>query len=305
MNAGLTTLDQVKRPTGGDEIQHSRRSTASRLRGLFSLLFRRGSAKIGIITLVAIIIFVLVGQVITPYSPYTPSGPLNHAPSAAHYFGTDYLGRDVFSMVVFGAFPTFGISLAAAIISVAIGFFAGAFSGYYGRLEGLLGGATDVVLTFPILPIILLVGELFPATDLLIAALLGILLWPPLARAVRSQVASLRQRPYVEAAKTSGVSDLQIVWSIMIPQVIFLAVAYLIINLSIATVVVTAIEFLGVGNPNAIDLGTILYWAQQFAFTAGAWWWFLAPGVLIAVFAVALSLIGFSMEEVLNPRLRK
>lgn len=277
----------------------------SRIRTPIGLLFRRSSAKIGIITLIGIVAFVLLGQAINPYSPYAATGPINHPPYEVHYFGTDYLGHDVFAQVVNGAFPTFGISLAAALISVAIGFFAGAFSGYYGKLEGLLGGATDIVLTFPILPIILLVGELFPVSDLFIAALLGILLWPPLARAVRSQVTSLKQRPYVEAAKTSGVSDLQIVWSIMIPRVIFLAVAYLVINLSIATVVVTAIEFLGVGNPNADNLGTILYWAQQFAFTAGAWWWFLAPGVLIAVFAVALSLIGFSMEEVLNPRLRK
>ncbi|MHB8567931.1 MAG: ABC transporter permease [Nitrososphaerales archaeon] len=280
-------------------------TTNSKIRGFVGILLRRTSSKIGIITLAGIIIFVVVGQLVTPYSPFAATGPINNPPSVAHVFGTDYLGHDVFSEVVFGAFPTFGISLAAAIISVVIGFVVGAFSGYYGKLEGLLGGTTDIVLTFPILPVILLVGELFPATDLLISALLGILLWPPLSRAVRSQVASLKQRPYVEAARTSGVSDFQIVLTIMIPQVIFLAVAYLIINLSIATVVVTAVEFLGVGNPNAVDLGTILYWAQQFAFTAGAWWWFLAPGVLIAVFAIALSLIGFSMEEVLNPRLRK
>ena len=272
---------------------------------VLSPIFRRASSRIGIGTLVAIIIFVIAGQLLTPFDPTASSGSLNVPPSTIHPFGTDYLGRDVFSQVVFGAFPTFGISLVASIISVAIGFFVGAFSGYYGRLEGLLGGTTDIFLTFPILPVILLVGELYPATDLLIETLLGILLWPPLSRAVRSQVSSLKQRPFVEAAKTSGVRDLEIVWSIMIPQVIFLAVAYLIINLSISTVVVTAIEFLGVGDPNAVNLGTILYWAQQFAFTAGAWWWFLAPGVLIAVFAVALSLIGFAMEEVLNPRLRK
>jgi peptide/nickel transport system permease protein len=291
---------QLARP-----LAKPKQSAYHRVRASFSVLFRRSSAKIGIITLIGIIVFVLVGQAINHYSPNAVTGPINHPPYASHYFGTDYLGHDVFAQVVNGAFPTFGISLAAAIVSVAIGFFAGAFSGYYAKMEGLLGGATDIVLTFPILPIILLVGELFPVSDLFIAGLLGILLWPPLARAVRSQVASLKQRPYVEAAKTSGVSDFEIVWSIMIPRVIFLAVAYLVINLSIATVVVTAIEFLGVGNPNADNLGTILYWAQQFAFTAGAWWWFLAPGILIAVFAVALSLIGFSMEEVLNPRLRK
>jgi len=285
------------------EVVDTRRGRTRRL--VISTLLRRTSSRIGIATLVGIILFALIGQLLSPYSPTASSGLPNLAPSTAHLFGTDYLGHDVFSQVVFGAFPTFGISLVAAVISVAIGFFVGVFSGYYGKLESLLGGTTDIFLTVPILPVILLVGELYVATELLIAILLGILLWPPLSRAVRAQVSSLKQRPFVEAAKTSGVSDFQIVSSIMMPQVIFLAVAYLIINLSISTIVVTAIEFLGVGDPNAINLGTILYWAQQYAFTAGDWWWFLAPGVLIAIFAVALSLIGFGMEEVLNPRLRK
>lgn len=272
---------------------------------VFSILLHRPSSLIGIGTLAAILIFVIAGQLLTPYPPTLTSSSLNAPPSSAHLFGTDYLGKDVFSQVVFGAFPTFGVSLAAAFISVGIGFFVGVFSGYYNRLEGLLGGTTDVFLTFPILPIVILVGELFIATDVLIAVLLGILLWPPLSRAVRTQVASLKQRPYVEAAKTSGVRDLRIVWAIMVPQVFFLAVAYLVINLSISTVIVTAVEFLGVGNPNAVNLGTILYWAQQYAFLPGDWWWFVAPGALIAAFAVALSLIGFAMEEVLNPRLRR
>jgi peptide/nickel transport system permease protein len=270
-----------------------------------SPVFHRPSALIGIATLVAILLFVILGQFLTPYAPtHSFVGDPNSPPSSAHPFGTDFVGHDVFSQVVYGAFPTFAASLISAVISVLIGFFAGVFSGYYGKLEAIIGGGTDVFLTFPILPLIILFGELYVAKDITIALVLGILLWPPLARAVRAQVSSLKQRPYVEAARTSGVSDLRIVWTIMIPQVVFLAVAYLVINMAVSTVIVTAVEFLGVGDPNAINLGAILYWAQQDAFTAGAWWWFLAPGALIALFAVALSLIGFAMENILNPRLR-
>ncbi len=271
-----------------------------------SPLFHRPSAIIGLVTLVAVVVFVILGEHLTPYNPsQTFVGPINAPPTAQHPFGTDYIGHDVFSQVVFGAFPTFAASIISALISVLIGFFAGVFSGYYGKLDSIVGGSTDVFLTLPILPLIILFGELYIATDFVIALLLGLLLWPPLSRAARAQVASLKQRPYVEAAKTSGVSNLRIVFSIMIPQVVFLAVAYLVINMAISTVIVTAVEFLGVGNPNAINLGAILYWAQQDAFVAGDWWWFLAPGVIIALFTVALSLVGFSMENVLNPRLRR
>lgn len=278
----------------------------SAARGMISSLFHNLSALVGIVILVALVLFIIVGQFATPYSPtHSFAGLPNSPPSNSHPFGTDFVGHDVFSQVVYGAFPTFYVSVIAAVVSVLIGFFAGIFSGYFGKLEGAIGGATDVFLAFPILPLLILVGELYVATELLVALFLSILLWPPLSRAVRAQVASLKQRPYVEAAKTSGIGDLRIIWTIIVPQVFFLGVAYLIINTSVSIIVVTAVEFLGVGNPNAVNLGSILYWAQQYAFTAGDWWWFVAPGALIALFSVSLSLVGFSMENLLNPRMRR
>ena len=99
-------------------------------------------------------------------------------------------------------------------------------------------------------------------------------------------------------------SDFQIIRKIMIPEVTSLAIAYFVLTVSAAVVLVTALQFLGVGNPTEVSWGSMLYWAQQFAFYAGDWWWILAPGVSITLVALAFALIGFSVEEVMNPRLR-
>jgi peptide/nickel transport system permease protein len=293
----------LERTDGNPEVQQPE-ETLNIFGKIRATLWHNTPSKIGLVTIVAIFAFIFAGRILVPYPPDAITGAPYHPPDLAHPFGTDYLGRDLLSQVVWGAVPTFAVSVASAIISVGIGFPAGLFSGYFTKMEPLLGGTTDIFLAFPILPLIVLMGELFVATNLLLIVILGILLWPPLARAVRAQVQSLKTRPYVEAAKISGVGDMRIVSSIMVPQTMFLAVAYTVINISLSTIIVTAVEFLGVGNPNAISLGSILYWAQDYAFTAGAWWWILAPGVIIALFAVGLGLMGFSLERVLNPRLR-
>ena len=263
------------------------------------------SSKVGLGIVVAILLFAIITPHIEPYGPTTIAGAANSPPSLAHPFGTDYLGHDVLSQMAFGSLPTFGVAFLAGIVSVIIGFFAGLLSGYFEKLEGPLGGTTDVFLAFPLVPLLILIGELFVTTNVVMTIVLGILLWPPLTRAVRSEVSSLKKRPYLESAKASGLSDIRIILTIMAPQTIFLAVAYLVINISLGTIVLTALEFLGVGNPNAITLGSILFWAQQYAFVAGDWWWFVAPGLLIALFSVGLGILGLSLEGIVNPRLRR
>ncbi len=167
-----------------------------------------------------------------------------------------------------------------------------------------MSGAADIIVTFPPLPLLILVGMISPNIGNLIIIALIAVLWAPVGRAVRSQVLSVRKRPFVDAAKASGMSDLKIVMKIMIPETASIAFAYFILDVAVAIIIVTALEFLGVGNPNQVSWGSMFYWGEQFAFPAGAWWWVLAPGVSILIVAMSLALIGFSIEEALNPRLR-
>jgi len=265
--------------------------------------FQKRSAKFGAGILIGIFVFVVAGSLLTPYSPYAPSPSIDAPPSLAHPFGTDYQGHDLLSQVVWGAYPSLLVALASAFGAAMIGFFAGVFAGYFTKAEGVLSGSADAILTFPIIPLMILVGVLFIATDLVIALMLIAFLWAPVTRAVRAQVSALKRQSYVDAEKTSGLSDLSIVMRVIVPEVGAIAVAYFILNVIFSVSIATALEFLGIGNPAVVSLGSILYWGQQFGFTAGAWWWIIAPGLLISLFATGFALIGFSLEEVMNPRL--
>jgi peptide/nickel transport system permease protein len=259
---------------------------------------------VGTAIIVAFIVLIVFGPFITPYGPNDTSGLKYSPPSYAHLLGTDYLGHDVLSMVIYGAYPSLLVGVVVAVGAIAIGVVVGVLAGYFRKSEGFLIGSADVVLTFPPLPLMILLGTLYPATTVLIILILILVLWPVSARAIRSQVLSLKERPYVESSKTNGMSDFQVITRIMIPEISSLAVAYFVLTVAAAIVLVTALQFLGVGNPNEVSWGSILYWAQQFAFYNGAWWWILAPGVAITLAAMAFALLGFSIEEVMNPRLR-
>jgi peptide/nickel transport system permease protein len=214
------------------------------------------------------------------------------------------LGRDLYAEIVAGAYPSLFVSIVAALGSAIIGLFAGVAAGYFSRLHALIGGASDLIMIFPLLPLLIIFGSLFPPSNLFVATLLTLVLWPLVARAIRAQVLSVRKLPYVDAARTSGLKDRHIVLTIIIPEVVSIAIAYFIINVSFALVLTTALEFLGVGNPDVITWGSILYWAQQFGFLAGAWWWVMIPGAFITITAISLAMIGFALEEIFNPRLR-
>lgn len=271
---------------------------------VFDTILRKPSAKVGASIILAILVLVLIGPFCIQFRPNVPSGDIDSPPNLTHPFGTDYLGQDVLSQVVWGAYPSMIVGVLAAVGSVALGVLVGVMAGYFRKLEGVLTGIADVILTFPPLPLMILLGSLFPATDALVISVLIIVLWPPIARAIRSQVLSVKERPYVESAKLSGMRDSEIITRVIIPEIAPIAIAYFVLTIAAAIVLVTALEYLGVGNPSIVSWGSILYWAQQFAFYRGDWWWIISPGLMITLVATGFALIGFSVEEIMNPRLR-
>lgn len=275
--------------------------------GVYSSLLqilRKRSSRLGVILILAFVVLMLLGPLIITYSPYVSTGPINAPPSLAHPFGTDSLGRDVLSQTISGAYPSMIIGLSAALGAVLLGLFVGVLAGYFSKLEGLLTGVADVIMVFPALPLMVLLGSIYPPTYELLTAIMILVLWPPIARSIRSQVLSVKKRPFVNATKLSGVSDFEIVFKIIIPEVGAIALAYFVLTVSFAIVLVSGLQFLGIGNPDVISWGSMLYFAQQFGFYAGDWWWILAPGLSITIVTTGFALIGFSVEEIMNPRLR-
>lgn len=270
----------------------------------FKYVLKPRASRAGIIMVLAIVLLLAVGPFVIRYSPYAISPSINSAPSLSHPFGTDYRGRDIFSQVVWGAQVSLLVAVIASIGSVILGTFAGIVSGYSEKLESPVSGLSDMVLALPALPFLILLGLLFQPTDALITSILIIVLWAPLSRAIRAQVSSIKKLRYVDAARISGYSSFGIVFRIILPEIIPISMAYVVINTASSIIIVTALEFLGVGNVDIVSWGSILYWAQQFGFYAGDWWWILAPGLVISFFATGLALIGYAVEELSNPRLR-
>ncbi|MDG6983072.1 MAG: ABC transporter permease [Nitrososphaerota archaeon] len=266
---------------------------------------RRKAAKAGIIIIGAILLLVIIGPFVVPYGPYQSNFSLvNSPPSLAHPLGTEYQGRDILSQLVWGAQSSLLVGVGGALGAVLIGALIGMFAGYFRRLEGLLTGFTDIIMIFPAVPLIVLLGTLRPVNTTYLIVILSVVLWPPVARSIRSQVLSVKSLPYVEVAKMSGMRDIEIVYKVIFPAVAAIIFAYFVLTVAACVVLVTGLEFLGVGNPDIVSWGSMIYWAQQFGFYSGAWWWILAPGAVITLFTVGLAMIGYSVEEVMNPRLR-
>jgi peptide/nickel transport system permease protein len=271
---------------------------------LFSFVFRTKASKAGGIILVALLAMLLLGPLVVRYSPQAITGPSNLGPSLQHPFGTDYLGHDLFSQIVWGSYPSLTLVFISAFGSTALGFFAGLLSGYYRKAEGVISGATDVVLSFPNIPLLVIMNVIFPGNNLVEVITLVLVLWAPVSRAVRGQTLAVKRLSFVDAVKMSGMRDFKIIWKVISFEVASVAMAFFIINLSVSVVLVTALEFLGVGNPLHITWGSILFWAQKYAFGYGDWWWVLVPGAIISLLAISFALMGFSLEEIMNPRLR-
>jgi peptide/nickel transport system permease protein len=285
--------------TSKENIKHT-----SFWRSLLSSMIRTRSSRAGVIIVCVYLSFVIVAALATPYAPKVVSGRPNSPPTLAHPFGTDYVGHDILSQVAWGSFPSLFVGLSAAVGAALIGFFVGLLTGYYEKLGSVLSASTDIILSFPALVLLIIVGALFTANNQLLIASLAVIIWAPCARGITAQVRSLKKRPFVDAARTSGMSDGQILFRVIAPKVGPIGMAYFVLNVSLAIVIVTALEFLGVGNPNIVSWGSVLYFAQQYGLYLGDWWWVLAPGLSITLVAIGFALIGFSFEEIMNPRLR-
>jgi peptide/nickel transport system permease protein len=274
-----------------------------------------GSSKLGLIGLIVFGCFVFVGifaPIIAPYGPhekaYHPDGALVRLepPSKNHLLGTTSLGRDVFSQLVWGARPALMIGFFTALGVILIGVNIGLISGYFGGwVDNLLMRVTDLFMGVPFLPFIIVVLCLTgKSLDKIIFSMV-IIMWRSCARVIRSQVLTLRERPFVDAAKISGASHLKIVYFEIAPNILPVALVNVVFALAWAIITEASVGFLGFSDPNVLSWGTMIYQAFSSQMSGKAWWWVIPPGGAIMVLVTAVYFIGRTYEEVINPRLKK
>lgn len=236
------------------------------------------------------------------------SVPTNKQPSAQYPLGTDSGGRDVLSVMVVATPQTLRMGLMAGLVGVLIGTSLGLISAYYGGLaDTLISGVTDTMLTIPPLAVLLVVAASFRALNIeMMALIIASLSWMNSTRALRAQVLSLKELPYIHMSRLSGLSDIRIIAEEILPNILPLAAAHFVGAVSGAILAGIGLEVLGLGPQDTPTLGMTIYWAMLYtALIRGMWWWWMPPILVLIVLFIGLFLISTALDEFANPRLRK
>ena len=220
--------------------------------------------------------------------------------------------RDIFSELIYGARASLFIGFLAAITGTAIGTLVGIVAGYYGGIvDEVLMRVVDIWLSIPSLLFAIFLAAVILRTGgipMFYSVIFAIALtsWPPVARLVRSATLSIKERPYIESAVALGASSSRIMMRHILPNVAPLVLVEVVVRTAIAMLTEATLSFLGLGDPTLKSWGTILHFAMvKNALILGLWWWFLPPGLMIALTVLSVVLIGRGLEAYFNPRLRR
>lgn len=295
-----TVSDLSSLPAAGGEAEEPVAPARSR---------RRLSPKIvvGLAILGFFVLMAIVGPYVAPYNP-SALGPHPLAgPSAAHLLGTTQTGQDVLSQLLVGARSSMLVGFVAGAIATALSIIVGISAGYLGGLaEEGLSMLSNIFLVIPALPLlIVLTGFLPRANALVIAVVISVTGWAWGARVLRAQTLALRRQDYVEAARSVGERAWRIILFEILPNEAAIVASSFLFTVLFAILTDAGLAFLGLGNITAWSWGSMLYWAENNeALTVGAFWWFVPPGLCIALLGTGLALANFGIDEFINPRLR-
>ena len=259
--------------------------------------------KIGLVLLCILLLVALFAPVIAPYDPYFMSDELVEAPSALHPLGTDGLGRDILSMLIFGTRTSLVVGVTAAFIAGIIGTLIGGVAGYFGgKVDAVLGELINVFMMMPTFFLVLIVVALFGSGLFNVMVVMGLTSWVSNAKLMRAQAMSLRQRTFVRSAEAIGEGRLRILFRHVIPNGIFPIIANTTMGIASAILTESSLAFLGLGDPNVISWGQVIQSGKSYL--TNGWWICLFGGLAIIYTVVTFYLIGDGLNRVLSPKLR-
>ncbi len=267
-------------------------------------------AKVGVVLFGLFALAAIIGPFVTPYDPgfQNPAPALSmHAPDAAHWLGTTQSGQDVLSQLLVGIRLTLELALLVGVIATTLSVLVGVTAAFLGGVwDEILLLLSNVVLVLPALPLLIVLLGYLPRTGqtatILVLAGLG---WPWGARVIRAQTLSMRSRDFIAAARETGEHTWRIIAFEIVPNQYSLIAANFVNTVLYAIGTSVALAFIGVTNLSSWSLGTMLYWAEsQQALPLGAWWWFVPPGLAVALMGTSLVLLNTGIDELGNPRLR-
>jgi len=262
---------------------------------------------IGLIIVISIVVMTILAPYISPYDPNAlNTGPLFGPPCLAHPFGTNHLGQDMFSRVLWGGSTMLQVALLSVLICFVVGVPIGLFSSYIGgTLDKVISLIMDSIYAFPGLILAIAIAVMLGRGVVNIALSIAVIYIPSYFRIVRSQVLTIKEMTYVEAARAIGAKKRTILARYILPNVIPSIVTVATINFADAILTAAGLTFLGWGvEVDVPDWGWDLYYGRQYL-PSKAWWIILFPGLMIILLALGFTFIGEGLSEILNPRLRE
>ncbi len=269
--------------------------------------FRRHRlAIIGLVVMVIMVLMAFSAPLITKWGPYERDRQsLDISPDPTHPLGTDRLGFDVWSRLVYSTRASLSVGLIAVAIYTIIGTVVGGVAGYYGgMIDNVLMRIADTVLSFPTLIIVLTIIGLFEQRSLyVIMAVMGFLAWPRIARLVRGQVLSLKEWDFVTAAHSLGASSARVLWIHIMPNVIAPIIVSATFGIASAILTEASLSFLGMGDPTLPSWGKMLNEAQSLNILQSKPWLWVPPGLMIALCVLSVNFIGDGLRDAIDPRM--
>ena len=276
---------------------------------IWQTLRRKPMAIIGMLMLGIVILMALFAPLLAPYDPnarvdVTPEDILA-PPDSEHLLGRDDAGKDVLSLLIYGARVSLIVGFVSSFFSMFIGTTVGLVAGYYGgRVSNFLMRFTDFLMVIPDLPLMLVIISVWGRGLWKIILVISVLYWTYTARLVRSQVLTIKERQFVLRARALGASNFRIIMRHIFPQVVPLIIAQAVLDISSSIIAESTLSFLGLGDPTLVSWGMMLNFAFERAISRMAWWFLLPPGFAIVWVSLDIILIGNAIEEIVNPRLK-
>ncbi len=275
------------------------------MRNLKRTVRNGGLGWVGLLLLALLAVVALLPQLFATHDPYALNANLRlGAPSGAHFFGTDELGRDIYSRVVYGVSISLGSALLVVLVSGIVGTAVGLLAGYFGgALDDVIMRLSDILIAFPALIIAMgIVSFIGPGlTNAMIAIV--VIWWPQYARLARSQVLAEKVKPYVESARAVGRSDLGILWGHILPNSWVPLLIKATLDIGVAILLTASLSFLGLGaKPPSPELGALVTQGREHLLNA--WWYSTFPGMVMFLAVFAFNLVGDGLRDALDPTLR-
>ena len=265
---------------------------------------RHRAAVVCLFLLLAIVGAALAAPLLTPYEPTKVSGGFGKPPDAAHLLGTDKVGRDMFTRILYATRSSLLVGTLATLISTALGVLLGLVSGYFGGIvDRAVMGFTDMVMSFPYILLVLVAAAIFEPGLWSIILILGFVDWPGVCRLVRGNVLSLRETNFVKSNVTAGMPKRHILFSEILPNTMAPVLVYATSVFAISILDEAALSYLGLGvQPPTPSLGNILNGAESLSVLTGKPWLWLPAGLTIVVLAMCINFIGDALRDALDPR---